>query len=248
MSYRMTSARRAALRKAQIASARKRKGRGKAPVRKNRVRAVAAASKGVRRRGTAPKSSSSKASVKSRNRKIAKRTAIAVGAIGAAAGAGYVYKHRERLIIKHEAERRAIRDMQRWSKKNRGRKLTKAEKHQVRMDERRLHATRSSLRVREYIASRSHLENAKKAAKAGYAQTTSLRPGRKNNIWDAMSKQGFPVHKDEQRKIFEGYRKDVHSRARSRLAKMQGKKRGFNYDSGKRLLVNSKGRVKQAFW
>ncbi len=228
--YRMTPARKAALKKAQLASARKRKSRGKAPVRKNRVRAVAAASKGVRRRGAAPKSSSSKASVKSRNRKIAKRTAIAVGAIGAAAGAGYVYKNRERLIIAPGAEAAAVYFKSRAAKRA-GRPLTKEQKHQVRMQERSDHASRSTFRAREYLVLR-------KFAKSSVARGRSLRPGSASSVWEG---HGIPI--SDQFREFQRYRRDVHSRAENRLARMKGKTRRFGYQSGKIKKVSAKGKV-----
>ena len=243
--YRMTPARKAALKKAQLASARKRKSRGKAPVRKNRVRAVAAASKGVRRRGAAPKSSSSKASVKSRNRKIAKRTAIAVGAIGAAAGAGYVYKNRENLIVQPMAQRRFVKIAER----KRGRKLTRREKIAVKSREKRLHKRRSIDAVRAYRLGRE-------MAQMAYRNGKSLNPRSKNYIFanikmdlgDDGVKRNGKYGVDHGRFMFELYRKDVNARAERRFNRMKGKKAGFSYRSGKQKRVSEKGKVTRLWW
>lgn len=225
--YRFTPARRAALRRAQMASARARKGTGKA--------------KSVARK------SGSAASKSARNKKIAKAAVVGAAGVGLVVGGNYVYKNRENLIIRHEAERRAIRNAKKHAK-SQGKKLTKAQIHAERMNERELHKVRSTLRFREYREARKFAHSARDAKKAGYATTSSLKPGERGNLWDAMKKQGVHIHPTHQRAHFEAYRKDVHSRAQARLAKRKGKKRGFSYDSGKRLLVNEKGKVKRAFW
>ena len=235
----------AALRKAQLASARKRKGRGKTPVRKNRVRAVAAASRSnIRRRGAAPKArTSAKTNVKSRNRKVAKRTAIAVGAIGAVAGAGYVYKKREKLIVAPSAEFAAVYFANKRAKLN-GRGLTKAEKHAVRMKERADHASRSTYRVREYLEARNTAEKAFRKL-----HVSSLRPDRENGLYNVMNKLApGALTKAGARKLFVDYRRDVYSRAVQRHARMVGKKRRFNYNSGKAITINNKGVAKRNWY
>lgn len=225
--YRFTPARRAALRRAQMASARARKGTG-------RAKSV------VRKSGSA-------ASKSARNKKIAKTAIVGTAAVGVIVGSNYVYKNREDLIIKHEAERRAVSAFKKH-KKAQGKKATKEEIRAARLNERKLHKERSTLRVREYKEARKFAHSARRAKSAGYATTASLNPKRKGNVWEAMKKQGVHIHPHDQRAHFESYRKDVHSRAVSRLNRRKGTKRRFSYDSGKRLLVNEKGKVKRAFW
>lgn len=231
-SYRMTPARKAALKKAQIASARKRKGKGRGRVSaKSRLRAAGAQGKGLKKRSK-PKSTA--------NRRRLRRGAALVGAVGAVAGAGYVYKNREKLIISKVAEYGAVRNAQRRA----GRKLTKNEIRSVRLKERQDHASRSTYRVREY-------RNARKAAQMGYRQlgVSSLRPDRANSLDKVLNRISGPgtMSPAEGRYTFMAYRRDVYSRAVQRLNRMKGKKRGFNYDSGKRLRVDEKGKVTRAW-
>lgn len=234
----------AALRKAQLASARKRRGRGKGRVSaKSRLRTAGAKSQ-IKRRSTAAKKSTVKrrstsaARVKNRRRTVAR--AGMVGAVAAvAAGGAVVYRNRENLIIKHVAVRRAVKD-HKANAARLGRKLDDWEVQWVKEQEKLDHANRSVFRVREYIEARSK-------ARAKFARGRSLRPDRSVNAWSAgMGVTGVPTAK--QRYYFESYRKDVHSRALARHARMTGKKRKFGYNSGKRLLVNQKGKVKRTFW
>jgi hypothetical protein len=190
-----------------------------------------------------------KGKAKRSNPRRRRRAAIGAAAVvSAGLGSAYVYKNRERLVIKWEAERRAIVKRQRHSKATYGRKLTKAEKREVRMTERRLHAQRSTLKVREYGSARQFAQMAAKGHKLGHLRTASLRPGKKGNLWEAMKKESFHTHPDEQARYFRAYRKSVYSRAVARHNRMKGKKRAYGYDSGKRLLVNPKGKVKRAWW
>lgn len=237
---------RSALRKAQLASARKRHMHRKVkPTGLRRRKASVSATSKTRSNVSAYRKAATKSKVNShRRRKIAAAVAVA----GTAAGAVYVYKNREQLIIKHEAERRAISAAKKHAKAH-GMKLTKAQIHAVRMDERAGHAVRSTLRVREYKKSREFMkQQSVKAFNAGYTKTTSLRPDRKGNIYSAMRDQGHHVSAATQLAFFESYRKDVHSRAVARFNKRRNSKARFNYDSGKRLLVNKKGVVKRAWW
>jgi hypothetical protein len=244
----MTPARKAALKKAQIASARKRKGTGRAKV------------SSVRRRKGATKSSGM-----TRRRKAAIATA-AVGAIGAAAGAGYVYKNRERLVIAKRAEAGAIKRAKKNAKAQ-GKTLSKTEINKVRMQERYDHANRSTYRVREYRAARQKYRSVSKWSKGKLNLRVS---GQAGSMYDnaQLNHKGSAV---EQWQNFYSYRRDVYTRANQRLSKMRkrgvsatrqgrvgttlqkraiqkSKTKGFGYDSGKRLLVNQKGVVKRAFW
>lgn len=232
-SYRMTPARKAALKKAQIASARKRKGTGRGRVSaKSRLRAAGAQGKGLKKRSK-PKSTA--------NRRRLRRGAALVGAVGAVAGAGYVYKNREKLIISKLAEAQAIGAARRRAKAS-GRKLSKAEVRRVRLKERQDHASRSTYRVREYL-------NARKSARQGYRQlgASSLRPDRANSLDKVINRIVGPntITPEEAARNFVAYRRDVYSRATQRLNRMKGKKRGFSYDSGRRLKVDAKGKVKR---
>jgi hypothetical protein len=201
----MTPRRRAALRKAQLASARKRRGTG---LKKRSIN----------------------------KRKAVKYAGVAAVAVGAGAMA---YKNRENLVIKHVAVHRAMKQ-HRKDAKSVGRKVSLDELKYIKQQERYDHAHRSTYRVREYRAAR-------KVAQLPSSRGKSLRPDRKNSAWNAGNKvTGHPtIH---HRYVFEAYRKDVHSRALSRHARMTGKKRNFNYSSGKRLLVNQQGKVKRTFW
>lgn len=209
--HRMTPARKAALRKAQLASARKRKGRGK---------------------------NTSKSSIA--RRKNTKRALKYAGVAAATIGTGaVVYRNRENWIIKHVAVTKAVRSHMKKAKET-GMKLSKVDIQWIKEQERQDHANRSVFRVREY-------KEARRVARLATSRGKSLRPDRKNNAYSAgMQVTGVPNAK--QRYYFEAYRKDVHSRALSRLAKMKGKKRGFSYNSGKRLLVNQKGQVRRALF
>lgn len=221
MSYRMTSARRAALRKAQIASARKRKGRGKAPVRKNRVRAVAAASKStVRRRSTVVKSSKGKARTKTRNRKIAKRTAIAVGAVGAAV----IYKNREKWLVEpyNLAEHRI-------SARRAG--YSKAQVNEIVRQEKINHRHRSTFRARQFsrvVASyRGH---------HGIHNPNNRQFGSWEENYESMYGREF----------VDMYYLSRNARARHRLNRIKGNKtKGFDYWSGKRRKVVRDGNRRQ---
>lgn len=230
--YRMTPARKAAIRKAQVASARKRKGSGKGKPVSMRRRAVAASGT-TKRRAT-------KSSTSNRKRNL-RRIAVASAAVGTAAGTAYVYKNREKLVISKVAEYQAVKNHQ--AKK--GRKLTKAEKRAVRLQERKDHASRSTYRVREYLKARN-------VAQVGYRQlgVSSLRPDRANSLHQVINRISGPgtMTASEGRYMFMAYRRDVHSRALQRHARMTGKKRKFNYDSGKRLKVSQKGVVTRTFW
>ncbi len=218
----------AALRKAQLASARKRKGRGKAKSTAGRRRSVSSLkAQNVRRRVGAKSTSSGKSN---RKRNI-RRAAVAAVAVSTAVGtAGYVYKNRERLIIAPGAEAAAVYFKSRAAKRA-GRPLTKEQKHQVRMQERSDHASRSTFRAREYLALR-------KFAKSSVARGRSLRPGSASSVWEG---HGIPI--SDQFREFQRYRRDVHSRAENRLARMKGKTRRFGYQSGKIKYVSAKGKV-----
>lgn len=221
--YRMTPARRAALKKAQLASAKKRRGMGKAKA------------SGVRRRkGAAP------SSVRRRRAAIA-----AVGAIGAAAGAGYVYKNRERLIVQPMAQRRFVKIAER----EKGRKLTKRERIAVKNREKRQHSRRSVDAARAY-------KEARDFAKLARSKGKSINPRSKNYIFKEVQlshiddgvKRNGKYGTDSGRFMFELYRKDVHTRAEHRLNRMKGKKAGFSYRSGKQKRVSEKGQVKRLWW
>lgn len=243
-----SAAQKAALRKAQLASARKRRGKGKPkPVRKRRSVAAAKASNVRKRRGVSSAKSSgvkrrSVSSVKAQNAKKNRRKAIAigVGAVGAAAVGAAVYKNREKLIIARVAEFSAVKNHERRL----GRKLNASEKRAVRLQERKDHASRSTYRVREYLSAR-------KTAIVAYQKlgANSLNPNNKNSM-DKVINSINPgsMSRSEARYVFMQYRRDVYSRAQQRLARIQGKKRRFNYNSGKRLKVSPKGVVKQTFW
>lgn len=202
-----TAKQRAALRKAQLASARKRRGKGKA------------------RRTLSP-----------RARKGMKYAGVAAAAVGAGA---VVYKNRENWIVKHVAVTKAVKSHMKKARET-GQKLSKYDIQYIKEQERLDHANRSVFRVREY-------REARRVARLPSSRGRSLNPARRSNAYAAgIGVTGVPNAK--QRYYFESYRKDVHSRAQQRLARMKGKKRGFNYGSGKRLLVNQKGKVRRAFW
>jgi hypothetical protein len=208
--YRLTPKRRAALRKAQLASARARRGAGKAR---------------TKYKNASP-----------RRKKMVKYAGVTAAAVGAGA---LVYGNRENLIIKHVAVHRAVKDHRR-NAANLKIKLTPADYKYIKAQERIDHANRSTLRVREY-------REARRVAKASFARGRSLRPDRKNSVWSqGMSVTGVPNAK--QNYYYETYRKDVYSRAVARHSRMKGKKRGFNYNSGKRLTVYAGGRVKRERW
>lgn len=208
----MTTARMAALKKAQAASARKRRGTGRAKVSSTRRRNI-------------------------------KRAVVATAAVGAtAAGAGYVYKNREKMIVQPMAQRRFVKIAQR----EKGRKLTKREKIAVKSREKRLHSRRSVDAVRSYqmvrgIAKSSRGKSLNPTSKnyfagAGNASTKMIDDGRR----------GGPVTAG--RYLFELYRKDVNVRAEHRLNRMKGKKAGFSYKSGKQKKVTKSGRVVRQLW
>lgn len=206
----MTPKRRAALKKAQLASARARRGAGKARKKYN--------------------------SASPRTRKAVKYAGVTAAAVGAGA---LVYGNRENLIIKQVAVHRAVKDHRR-NAKNLKIKLTAADYKYIKAQERIDHANRSTLRVREY-------REARRVARSSMARGRSLRPDRKNSVWaQGMSVTGVPNAK--QNYYYETYRKDVYSRAVARQARMKGKKRKFNYNSGKRLTVYAGGRVKRERW
>lgn len=210
--YRMTPGRRAALKKAQIASARVRRGKGKGKSR-----------------------SSASVATRKRRLKTAKRVAVAAAAVGAAAGAGYVYKNREKMVVAPAAERIAVWKAGRAARK-RGVKLTKTQKHRVRMQERKDHAQRSTYRGREYLQAR-RLYRSK--APLGY----TLKPGKSNSVWNGMGIDPYM-----QRQVYSSYRKDVNTRARHRLNRIKGRKtQGFSYNSGKVRAVIGGRVVKMPF-
>jgi hypothetical protein len=227
----MTPARKAALKKAQIASARKRKGSGRGRVSaKSRLRAAGAQGKGLK------KSSKSK-STSNRRRAVA-----VVGAVGAVAAASYAYKNREKGVAL-AAEALAVRN----ARIKAGRKLTRQEKITVRLRERADHANRSTYRVREYRKARARYRKASQFS----GGRLNIRPtGTKNSVYDYSPDGSVTKYTAEnayyQKQLFMSYRRDVYSRASIRLARMKGKKRAFNYDSGKRLNVDSKGKVRRA--
>lgn len=248
-SYRMTPARKAALKKAQVASARKRRGSGKAKASaRTRIRSVSAKSS-TKRRGKATPTS-----IKRRRR----AAVAAVGAVGAAAGAAYVYKNREKLVISKKAEFDAIRAAKAQAKAK-GKKLGKAQIRKVRMDERVGHATRSTLRVREYTIARNMYKTISKKSKGRLNMRPVNHPnndGTKYTSNGSFAAKSFHTLTADQKlytdyqqvRYFQAYRRDVHSRALARHARMNKKKRQFGYDSGKRLLVSRTGQVKKAFW
>ena len=232
----MTPARKAALKKAQIASARKRRGKGKGKV------------ASTRRRKATP-------AMSKRRRRVA---VGAVGAVAATAGAGYVYKNREKLVISKKAEFDAIKAAKAQAKAK-GKKLGKAQIRKVRMDERAGHAARSTLRVREYMLARNMYRTISKKSKGRMNMRPVNHPNSKGTKYTsngAFAAKSFHTATAEQKlyddyqqvRLFQAYRRDVHSRALARHAKMNKKKRKFNYDSGKRLLVSRTGQVKKAFW
>ena len=245
-SYRMTPKRAAALKKAQIASAKKRKGTGKGrPVPKKRravAKAPVARRKVVRRAGkvAAPRS---KAQI---NRRKVIRRAGAVAAVGlAVGGAAYTYKNRERLIVQPVAQRRFVKIAER----EKGRKLTKREKIAVKNREKREHSRRSVGVARAY-------KNARDLALLAAKDGKSLNPRSKHYLFKGQTlkhiddgvKRNGKYGTDSGRFIFELYRKDVNARAESRLNKMKGRKQDFGYKSGKQKRVSEKGVVKRLFW
>jgi hypothetical protein len=208
--YMLTPKRRAALRKAQLASARARRGAGKAR---------------KKYKNASP-----------RKKKMAKYVGVTAAAVGAGA---LVYKNRENLVIKHVAVHRAVKDHRKNAQKL-GIKLNKHDYRYIKAQERIDHANRSTLRVREY-------REARRVARSSMARGRSLRPDRANSVWS----KGMGVHRVPTAKhnyYYETYRKDVYSRAVARHARMKGKKRKFNYSSGKRLTVYGGGRVKRERW
>lgn len=247
----------AALKKAQLASARARKGRGKAkpvarrrikratPVAKKRVRRTAQPARAtVRKRKVAnPTASKSNAVAKNSRRKVAKRVAIGASVALAAGGAAYTYKNRERLIVTPMAERRFVGIEQRKL----GRKLTKGEKNAVIKRERALHGSRSTGAVRAY-------KEARGIALANRGK--SLNPLSKNYFASSNSKLHTAMIDDGRRGggvtagrfLFELYRKDVNVRAEHRLNRMKGKKASFGYRSGKQKKVLASGRVVRQHW
>jgi len=118
------------LRRAQMASARARKGTG-------RAKSV------VRKSGSA-------ASKSTRNKNIAKAAVVGTVAAGLIVGGNYVYKNRERLIVAPAAERKFVK----IAEKKKGGKLTAKEKHDVKMKERHDHAHRSTNSVRGRLEAR----------------------------------------------------------------------------------------------
>lgn len=235
-----TSRQRAQLKRAQIISARKRKGRGKGrAVSRNRVRRTARPSRALVRTRKISKSGATKTrSAKSiRRRKIARNVAIGAVAVGAIGAVGY--RHRENLVIKHVAVHRAVKQTRQqyaqW-----GIKMTKEDIKFAKAQERHDHAHRSTYRVREY-------RDARRVAKLPTSRGKSLRPDRANSAFKA-GVNVTKVARAHERAVFMAYRRDVHSRAQARLAKSSGKKRKFSYSSGKRLNVSQGGKVTQAFW
>lgn len=223
--YRMTPARRAALKKAQLASAKKRRGMGKGKVSSVRRRGKKATTSQVKRR---------------------RRAAVAaVGAIGAAAGAGYVYKNRERLIVAPAAELRAIR----LKEKALGRKLTKVEKRKEKRIERKLHAQRSTFRAREYLYARRRYLNASKLSKG----TKNIRPAR----WDANSiYHAYPTSAGknlsplaQELYTYRSYQKDRFVRAEKRLQRLHKKQKtalptkNFSHKIKKTIALKRRGYI-----
>ena len=207
-----------ALKKAQMASAKKRRGTGKAKPVGNRRRRAAPAPVARRRRVAAK-------AAPGRKRRIAKRAGAGAAIAAAAVGGAYVYKNRERLIVAKQAERFAIKG----ARKAKGSKLTKTEKHRVRMEERRNHASRSTYRVREYHVARDMY-------KAASAKGLNIRPlAHKNNAKSLNHKANFG---NLQNYLYDTYAKDRNARAVHRLNRIKGKKTtGFSYSSGKTKKV-----------
>ena len=254
--YRMTPKRAAALKKAQIASAKKRKGTGKGrPVPKKRravAKAPVARRKVVRRAGkvAAPRS---KAQI---NRRKVIRRAGAVAAVGlAVGGAAYTYKNRERLVVAKAAEHFAIKSAKAQAKAN-GKKLGKAEIRKVRMEERVNHANRSRYRVQEYKMARDLYKIANKKGMTmrplqpkplrSWQKAILIATGNKRSIRPISSGESIhkPLKSSEymQNYMYNTYRKDVNARAVHRLNRIKGKKESFGYKSGKSKMVIS-GRV-----
>jgi hypothetical protein len=232
-----TARQRAQLKRAQIISARKRKGRGRGKaVSRKAVRRTAKPSRALVRKRTLP-STKTRSAKSIRRRKIARNVAIGAVAVGAIGAVGY--RHRENLVIKHVAVTRALKSHRKKAKAS-GRKLSNWEIQYIKEQERHDHAHRSTFRVREY-------REARRVAKLPTSRGRSMRPDRANSAWSAgVSVTGHPVaHRNY---VFEAYRKDVHSRAVARHGRMTGKKRRFNYSSGKRLTVLPGGKVKREFW
>lgn len=152
----MTPKRKAALRKAQLASARKRRGRG-----------VSATSARNYRKAKVVRTA--------RNRSRT-RTALKYGAVGAAVvGGAVLYKNRERAIVAPVAEGQAMYSAYLGGTRGWG-NLQK-----VRMQEREDHASRSTYRAREYGMAKSLY---RKVSKRGLNIKPASKS--KNSIWHHM--------------------------------------------------------------
>ena len=236
-----TAKQKAALKKAQIASARARRGTGKAKPTGIRRKAAPVNRSAIRKK--APVTQTNKRRFSRPSAKTVRRVGGGLAAVATVAGGAYVYKNRERLIVTPMAERRFVGIEQRKL----GRKLTKAEENAVKARERKLHASRSTDAVRAYREARNI---------ATSNRGKSLNPLSKNYFAGSNSKlhtgmiddgrRGGPVTSG--RFLFELYRKDVNARAEHRLNRIKGKKTGFSYKSGKQKKVLKNGRVVRQYW
>lgn len=242
--YRLTPKRAAALKKAQAASAKKRKGTGRRkPVAKGRYRRVQANATATKKRVV--KRVNRATNTPAKRRKIYRRAAIATASVAAVGGAAYTYRNRERLIVTPMAQRRFVKIAER----EKGRRLTKRERIAVKNREKSQHSTRSTDAARAYKDARDF---ARKAYKSGY----SISPHSKNYIFagktlahiDDGKKRNGKYGTDSGTFMHELYRKDVNARAEHRLNRMRGKKQAFGYKSGKQKKVVGKGKVVKQWW
>lgn len=232
--YRLTPKRAAALKKAQIASARKRKGTGrKKPVAKGRYRRVQANATAAKRRVV--KRVNRATNTPAKRRKIYRRVAIATASVAAVGGAAYTYKNREKLIVEPQAIRGAVK-IAKIKARNDGRKLSKADIKRVKQQEIKDHRNRSMLRVREYRQARHiAIEMAAFGRKKGIGPlnirpaTSVSKKGEFKKIegdWAKKSVHTFApnVYSDfHQHYNFMAYRRDVYSRAVQRQNKIYKK-------------------------
>lgn len=98
MAYRMTAARKAALRKAQAASARKRRGKGKGRLRRG-ARKVASGYKKYDRAVTRTKSKAKRKATKIAKKYPRTTTAIKIGSVVGAAALNYSYYKNAPMIL-----------------------------------------------------------------------------------------------------------------------------------------------------
>lgn len=216
-----------ALKKAQIASAKKRRGTGKAKPVGNRRRRAAPAPVARRRRVAAK-------AAPGRKRKIARRAGAGAAIAAAAVGGALVYKNREKLIVEPVAMRRFVKAAEKDAKAK-GKKLNKHQKRYIAQREKKLHARRSVDAGRIFLQVR---------AIAKGSPGKSLNP-KSSNYFNPNAKSNA----ESKRYLFELYRRDVNARARARHNRMLGKKAaGFGYNSGKQVKVTKKGKVVRKTW